>query len=603
VRNFSALVNGLSQGQHIRGPNTLVLSSGDNIIPGPRFYAAEQNAVRSVTGSNEPGHADIAFLNAMGVKASALGNHELDAGPGELADAISSEERNGVVFPGATFPFLAANIDFSTEGDFADLVGTDGDSVENLAGKVASSAVVSIGGETIGLVGASTPLLDSITSLGGLTVKGSDKTIAELASLIQPSIDALEAKGINKVILLTHLQQFSSERELIGYLQGVDIVIAGGSNTRLGDNTDALFPGDSAFEGPYPFLTKDKLNNPVALVNVDGDYKYLGRLVVGFDNAGILSIDSLDTSVSGVYASTPAMVEAVGGSINPEVAKVHQAITEVIKAQYGNVLGYTSVYLDGRRGSVRTQETNLGTLTAQANLWYANLLYPEGVDLSLKNGGGIRTQIGYAAVPPGSNDYSAAVLLPPPANAETGTAEGAITEGHLRATLRFDNGLAVLQVTGRELASLLEHGLAESGPGATPGRFPQSAGMSYTYDLSRMPGSRLTSLIVTGADESGSEALIMNGEFVGDEAKTYRLVTLNFLAGGGDGYPFAELSNPDRVNLYEGTGFGEEVDFPDGDLSADPGKNSSFSYTGGEQDALAEYLFAFHADAASAYSD
>jgi hypothetical protein len=118
-----------------------------------------------------------------------------------------------------------------------------------------------------------------------------------------------------------------------------------------------------------------------------------------------------------------------------------------------------------------------------------------------------------------------------------------------------------------------------------------------------MPGSRLTSLIVTGADESGSEALIMNGEFVGDEAKTYRLVTLNFLAGGGDGYPFAELSNPDRVNLYEGTGFGEEVDFPDGDLSADPGKNSSFSYTGGEQDALAEYLFAFHADAASAYSD
>ena len=42
------------------------------------------------------------------------------------------------------------------------------------------------------------------------------------------------------------------------------------------------------------------------------------------------------------------------------------------------------------------------------------------------------------------------------------------------------------------------------------------------------------------------------------------------------------------------SGFGEDIDYPDGDLSADPGLNSAFSYTGGEQDALAEYLGAFH---------
>jgi 2',3'-cyclic-nucleotide 2'-phosphodiesterase (5'-nucleotidase family) len=244
---------------------------------------------------------------------------------------MSSEERNGVVFPGATFPLLAANIDFSTEEDFASLVGTDGDSVENLAGKVASSATVTVGDQTIGLVGATTPLLSSITSVGGLTIKGSEKTMAELAGLIQPSVDALEAAGVNKIVLLTHLQQFSFERELIGYLQGVDIVIAGGSNTRLGDSTDSLYPGDSGFEGPYPFLAKDKMNNPVALLNVDGDYKYLGRLVVGFDAAGILSVDSLDPEVSGVFASTDENVAAVGGTVNPEVAKIHEAVTGVIK--------------------------------------------------------------------------------------------------------------------------------------------------------------------------------------------------------------------------------------------------------------------------------
>ena len=74
----------------VYGPNTLFVSSGDNILPGPRFYAAEQQPVRNLTGSNEPGHADIALLNEMGVQASALGNHEFDVGPGELADAIKA---------------------------------------------------------------------------------------------------------------------------------------------------------------------------------------------------------------------------------------------------------------------------------------------------------------------------------------------------------------------------------------------------------------------------------------------------------------------------------------------------------------------------------
>jgi hypothetical protein len=34
------------------------------------------------------------------------------------------------------------------------------------------------------------------------------------------------------------------------------------------------------------------------------------------------------------------------------------------------ILGRTSVYLEGRRGEVRTEETNLGDLSADANLWY-----------------------------------------------------------------------------------------------------------------------------------------------------------------------------------------------------------------------------------------
>ena len=71
-------------------------------------------------------------------------------------------------------------------------------------------------------------------------------------------------------------------------------------------------------------------------------------------------------------------------------------------------------------------------------------------------------------------------LLPAP-NMEAGTEEGAVTEGHLRATLRFDNGLVTLNVTAAELKGLLEHGVSETAEGATPGKFPQLAGMKNGF--------------------------------------------------------------------------------------------------------------------------
>ena len=41
-------------------------------------------------------------------------------------------------------------------------------------------------------------------------------------------------------------------------------------------------------------------------------------------------------------------------------------------------------------------------------------------------------------------------------------------------------------------------------------------------------------------------------------------------------------------------GYGDESDFPKAELSKDPGLNSEFRCTGGQQDALAEYLLVFH---------
>ena len=580
VDEFSALVNGFTTDPDW-GSQSLVVSSGDIIIPGPRFFAAEQSAVRSVTGSNEPGHADIAIANALGVAAIAVGNHELDAGPGEFADAIQAEAGGGAEFSGSAFPFLSVNIDFSGDDDFS--IGNDGDDASTMGTQVANYATAMVNGERIGLVGASTPTLPNITTTGSLVVSGEGGNAA-LAATIQPAIDALEAAGVDKIVLLAHMQQIAIEKDLATLLDGIDIIVAGGSNTRMGDSNDTLFEGDVAFDETYPFVTLDASDNPVLVVNVDGDYKYLGRLVVGFDGHGDIDLDTLDEYLNGSYASNSSVVAQIGGATIEGVTAVQNALTAVIEQQFSNVVGFSSVYLDGRRSQVRTQETNLGNLTADANLWYANVLSDEPVQISLKNGGGIRTEIGSAVRPAGSTNPADIVF----------TAPENISEGNLRAVLRFDNGLVRLTVTAAELKDILEHAVSASEAGATPGQFPQVGGMSFTFSTSGAPrtapgnGSRISELSV------GSEVVVSGGTIQGDPNRTFNLVTLNFLANGGDSYPFPDLSNPNRTNFYDGLGFGEETDFPDGNLSNDPGGNNTFSYTGGEQDALAEFLLMMH---------
>ena len=83
-------------------------------------------------------------------------------------------------------------------------------------------------------------------------------------------------------MIVSQLQELENEIKLISFLRDVDIVIGGGSNTLLSDNTDVLRTGipatdNTARSSPTPAATQ------TVLVNTDGNYKYVGRLVVEFD--------------------------------------------------------------------------------------------------------------------------------------------------------------------------------------------------------------------------------------------------------------------------------------------------------------------------------
>jgi 2',3'-cyclic-nucleotide 2'-phosphodiesterase (5'-nucleotidase family) len=594
--------------------NTLILAGGDNFIPSPFLNGGTDISVRdelnAVTGSsislsastNHPIAAvDIAIHNLIGVEASTIGNHEFDLGSRVFRDSFTPA--SGWV--GAQFPYLSANLDYSADADlssrFTNTTTTAGlEEAASLKGRIVPSAVVTKNGEKIGLVGATTQVLEQISSTGGVEVKGFVGDGSErddmllLASQLQPVIDDLINQGVNKVILMAHLQQIANEKTLAPLLRGVDIILAGGSNSRLGDSNDqaVAFPGHAAnFVDTYPLVTQGADGVPTLIVNTDNEYTYLGRLVVDFDAQGRIIPGSVDPLVSGAYAATAANVAKAwnvseaqlattafaDGTKAENVQDLTDAVQAVIASKDGQVWGFTQVYLEGERAFVRSEETNLGDLTADANLAYARNIDPSVV-ISLKNGGGIRSQIG-------SVDVVSGAKQPPLANPLANKPAGGISTLDIENSLRFNNSLSLVTVSASKLKELLEHGIAVY---PNQGRFPQVSGLAFSFDLTRAAGSRILNLAIQDSQGNDLDVLVRGGVLVGDSARTFRMVTLNFLASGGDSYPFPTDAAANRVDLFSST--------------APLTGAATFSGDGTEQDALAEYMKSNHATLAKAYN-
>ena len=614
--------------------NTLILAGGDNFIPGPFLAAGTDVSVRDelnlVTGStmslassfNHPIAAvDLAIHNIIGVEASTIGNHEFDLGSRVFSDAFRSGSVAG--WTGAQFPYLSHNLDFSGDSDLSSRftntldggVGTLVPEASTLKGRLAPSVVVTKGGQKIGLIGATTQLIEGISSPSGTEVKGfptgpgangefDDMDL--LAGQLQPVINELIAEGVNKIVLMAHLQQLTNEQSLATKLSGVDVILAAGSNTRLGDADDlpVAFAGHGAdFANVYPIRTSGLDGKPVLIVNTDNEFTYLGRLVVDFDANGEIIVPNLAARVpvNGAYAATETNVAAAWGvtigslpatayapgTKGANVKLLTDAVQSVINTKDGTVYGITTVYLEGERAFVRSEETNLGNITADANAGALRAIVGGTAPIvSLKNGGGIRAQIGAVSSLGGS-----ATKLPPPANPVVGKPAGGISLLDLENSLRFNNRLMSLETTAAGIKALLEHGVALY---PNQGRFPQVGGLTFSWDPGLPAGSRVRTVSLIDATGSVGAALVQNGVVRADAPPLIRMVTLNFLANGGDGYPFK--ANGDNFNFILDNGtqqpVAESVDFVTG----------APSNAIGEIEAAAEYLVATHPNPATAYA-
>ncbi len=633
--------------------NTVVIGEGDSYIPGPWLVGGADPSLNTVlhTGTFTSAatttavpfaQADIAIMNAFGTTVSALGNHEFDLGSPVLSGAIVAASSSTVGnWAGARFPIITANLDFANDSSLRGLSDNSlggtvtnnfrGNEVSNINAKIAPYAVKTIGGQKIGFVGATTYDLLSKSSPNGTVPKDdanpSTSDLQEAAAYIQSAVTALQGLGVNKIIMVDQLDELQRNKDLAPLVSGIDIMVAGGGHERMGDANDvaAPFSGHDAnfIADAYPIVTAGSDGKPTLIVTTDTEYTYLGRLVVDFDADGVLNVAALNNTINGAYASTEANLQAAYGTTNSAatiiadstigsaVKAITSAINTVVVAKDGNVYGYTNVYLEGDRVFGRTQEVNLGNITADANALKARAALGLGngnAVFSLKNGGGIRASLGSV--------LANGTKVAPIANAITGKPSGGISQLDIENALRFDNKLMVFDATPLGLKNILEYAAGlSSGPTVQNGGYAQVGNIRFSYNSALPSGSRLRSAALVNEAGDSLAKIVENGAVVVTAPPLIKCVALSFTANGGDNYPIKYLNPPTNTIVNNETS-NFRLLLTNGGLSAEiTNRNLDFTaattYTSlgltagdvlGEQKAFQDFLAARHPSLATAYS-
>ncbi|MGI6105550.1 MAG: bifunctional metallophosphatase/5'-nucleotidase [Raoultibacter sp.] len=406
------------------------------------------------------GASAIEFMNQAGYQAMTLGNHEFDWS----ADNLNTLRES------ANFPMLSANIIVEATGE----TYVDANTIFTLES-----------GKKVGVFGLTTPETQT---------KSSPKNVAGLKFLAgedmyacaQEQIDTLKDEGCDIIVCLGHLGSVGGVEpnrsiDVLEHTQGIDLFIDGHDHEVVNETV-----------------------NGAQLVSTGAHLENIGVVVIE---------DGTITEKMVTYGSFSGKDQATEDLINRTNSEVQTELSKVVAT--------SSVPLNGERESgVRTQETNLGDLVADAALWQAQQVSDRQVDGAIVNGGSIRASI----------------------------AAGDISMNDLKTVSPYDNSLNVVTVTGAELLETIE-AATYSLPSASAG-FPQVAGITYsinssvayeqgeqypnsTYFAPANPGARITITDVGGKGFSlDAQYTIAAASFITDGGDTYYAMAKAYNANG-----------------------------------------------------------------------
>ncbi len=229
----------------------IILSGGDNDIGDEKNRAVHD--------------ATVKFLNLAGVKATALGNHEMDTKQGDLKE--TADKFNGNI--------LAINIEqkpleHQTQEELENYNKAD------IKEFIKPSAIIEVKGQKIGLIGTTPVDLTERATHPDYHKDCKAHDLEKTTELIQDEINTLKEQGINKIILLSHLG-IARDKEVAQNTQGIDVIIGG--------HTHELLEGIKEGEN----LIYSKNGEPVIITEAGKDGKHFGELNLTFDKNGVIT--------------------------------------------------------------------------------------------------------------------------------------------------------------------------------------------------------------------------------------------------------------------------------------------------------------------------
>lgn len=467
---------------------TAFLSAGDNI--GASLFA-------SAVAKDQP---TIDVLNALELKASAVGNHEFDGGWADLRDRVIAGGAN------AKFPYLGANVyrKGTTEPVLPEYT------------------VLDLNGVKVAVIGTVTQEVPSLVTPAGIA----DLDFGDPVDAINRVAAKITADKLADVIIVEDHDGAGS-----GVVEGAALeqeVAAGGPFAKLVSETspdvDAIFTGHThkeyAWDAPVPGVAGK--TRPIVQTGNYGEN--VGQIQLTVDTA---TKDVTGYKAGNVKRTTDAAADLVAAY--PRVAAVDAIVKKALAdaAEVGNqpvgsvTKDITTAFTTDAAGTAkrddRGSESTLGNLVADSLL---DSLKPSdlgGAEIGVVNPGGLRNELYYAP-------------------------DGTITYAEANAVLPFVNNLWTTSLTGAQFKTLLEQQWQTNPDGTVPSRAYLQLGLSknviYTYDPARAAGDRITSVRV-------------NGELL-DPARSYRVGTFSFLATGGDNFRiFTEGSNTRDSGLVD----------------------------------------------------
>ncbi|WP_347976223.1 bifunctional metallophosphatase/5'-nucleotidase [Microbacterium sp. ProA8] len=426
----------------------------------------------------------IEALNALHLDVSAVGNHEFDEGYVELlrmADGGCLDDGDGANNQNSCpdGSFAGADFDF-----LAANVVYDGTNETILP----AYSVENVRGAKIGFIGMTLEETPDIVTAAG--VAGLDfKDEVETANALVP---VLRAQGVNAIVVLIHQGGTPPSSAAYNAACGNGAEIAANSPIipiaqNLDPAIDLIVSGHT--HAPYICNIKDPAGQDRLVTSASS----FGRLYTETN----LTYDRRTKDIVRTSVESANMLVTRNVDRDPVQTDLIAKYKELVAPIASEVIGSIASTID--RTTNAGGESALGDLIADAQLADPSVIGPYAApQIALMNPGGIRTDLTYSA-------------------SAWGEAPGEVTYEEAFNVQPFNNYLVSLDLTGAEIKQLLVQ--QWSGANAAQPKILQvSEGFAYTYS-----GTTLGTVTLNGAP------LV--------DTTVYRVVTNNFLAGGGDGFP------------------------------------------------------------------